>query len=195
MILSFLLLAVTAGCWVAGAVREKQRTVWRLKLRPERAFFVRIERQHLIVSEQRMVPVRLPDGYAMDCTRFREFRVTGPLFPQGIGTELHPDYFALNPSGAWFRKISVHPGGVKMLRDESGAIAWQALTSFTTVEIPWWSLLLLFSLWPALNRIARLRHRAKQRRGLCPACGYDLRATPERCPECGAAAAGALAAH
>jgi hypothetical protein len=56
-------------------------------------------------------------------------------------------------------------------------------------RVPWGAISGLLSLAGAIlsfiyiRRMTNLRSRAK--RGLCLGCGYDLRATPERCPECG----------
>ena len=183
---SLLLLAITAICWITGAVREKQTTVWRAWSRPERSIFVRVERQHLILSEQLLVPVRLPPGYTIDSSRFRECRVIGRLFPNSVVSEMSPDYFALNPPSPWFRTIRLNPGGVTV-QDATGGVAWQVRNFYSAVEIPWWSLLLLFALLPAARWLVHLRRRSIARRGACPHCGYDLRATPDRCPECGAA--------
>jgi hypothetical protein len=57
--------------------------------------------------------------------------------------------------------------------------------------VPYWIVLALAVVpglvwWSAMRR-RRLR-RAARRLGLCPTCGYDLRATPGQCPECGTAA-------
>jgi 4-amino-4-deoxy-L-arabinose transferase-like glycosyltransferase len=41
------------------------------------------------------------------------------------------------------------------------------------------------------SAIVAVYSRARRRLGRCSHCGYDLRATPERCPECGAVPAGA----
>jgi hypothetical protein len=54
------------------------------------------------------------------------------------------------------------------------------------VRVPWWSLLLATALAPTGRLLSVARRRRRTRRSLCASCGYDLRATPDRCPECGA---------
>lgn len=57
------------------------------------------------------------------------------------------------------------------------------------LTMPFWFLLILTGVLPLhccwLMR-GRWRREKRRRLGLCEQCGYDMRATPERCPECGA---------
>lgn len=76
-------------------------------------------------------------------------------------------------------------------------ITWQfAGISYTSAEdnynstvtwatLPYWTVALMTAILPACWRWVRWR-RQGMTEGLCTVCGYDLRATPERCPECGA---------
>ena len=62
--------------------------------------------------------------------------------------------------------------------------------------VPFWFLALCFAV-PALPAVLTITRRVgcarRHRTGACRMCGYDLRATPGRCPECGTAAAAAAA--
>jgi hypothetical protein len=54
---------------------------------------------------------------------------------------------------------------------------------------PYWFILLLTAIQPGARLVGwrRRARRLRMRPGLCRHCGYDCRATPNRCPECGTA--------
>ncbi|HEY7119484.1 MAG TPA: hypothetical protein VH475_23030 [Tepidisphaeraceae bacterium] len=58
-------------------------------------------------------------------------------------------------------------------------------SSSVDLHVPGWAV--TFPLITAMFLVHRARVRRKHRvnSGLCARCGYDLRATPDRCPECG----------
>jgi len=111
------------------------------------------------------------------------------------------------PSDTWrlIYRLDKHPAGVNFVNPYRWGLHWFNLNHeqwiaarFTPAGITYSGFLLAASFWsialisfapPALFVALRLRRflnrRSRRHRGLCPICGYDLHASPDRCPECG----------
>ncbi|HEX4796340.1 MAG TPA: hypothetical protein VH370_21305 [Humisphaera sp.] len=59
------------------------------------------------------------------------------------------------------------------------------------LRVPFWPLAILLAVPWAVGVIRGRRRRRRFRIGHCAKCGYDMRATPKRCPECGTPTANA----
>jgi len=58
----------------------------------------------------------------------------------------------------------------------------------STLILSYWPMLVFAAVLPAFKIYSLMqarRIRIRQTKGLCVACGFDLRATRDRCPECG----------
>jgi hypothetical protein len=111
-----------------------------------------------------------------------------PGFEFRKSVRLKPFYAATSPSRRWWN-LSAFSYFFERQR-------WGPVGDSDQVwlDFPLWLLLLIFLKMPVLALRAELRRRRRYGSGCCPTCGYDLRATPERCPECGTATARAAAA-
>ena len=105
----------------------------------------------------------------------------------GLGMERGAVIGFLQRERPWYRDgdpadVQLVRAGFRYLRITSdGMRRWNLV-------LPSWLLAGLFLVLPVVWYHRRRRLRRRVRTGACPGCGYDLRATPDRCPECGRAA-------
>ena len=102
-------------------------------------------------------------------------------FPAGMFSPVAPigpvylsDLQVASPSQRWFEGFEFY----HETRSIEGRIR---------AHVPYWFLAILTLPLPALRGLSYRRYRRRCRNNLCHTCGYDLRASPERCPECGTA--------
>jgi hypothetical protein len=104
--------------------------------------------------------------------------------------QLWPDSRGWDAVSTWLADIALFPlililllAGLKLDRRVDLADLW--LLILLNLGFWWYWLPRLYSLFISLTRGARIQRLKDE--GRCIYCGYDLRATPDRCPECGAA--------
>ena len=108
--------------------------------------------------------------------------------PQGWRFFVHPASSPSQASPAGFHVLGLlvaHIGGNGIYTSDGKV---QMNWSITSVAIPHWMVVLISAalpMWWWLMRRRRLLRVHRLNHGLCVGCGYDLRATPDRCPECG----------
>jgi hypothetical protein len=96
-----------------------------------------------------------------------------PVERTQVGFFVRPRHYIINPRTFW----------------EARGFARYIGNGNYSVYFPYWFAMLLVGVGPTLMLWRQRRRRRHRRRlGLCLDCGYDTRATPGRCPECGQAA-------
>jgi len=122
--------------------------------------------------------------------------VTGPVFSSNQKDEVFESYYdhwtinlngSLEGPGARFWNGVL--GGSRIYGNfrelASSSFSWYA-TDISYVAIPDWFVAATLLILPTSQVAGRMRRRRRRNQtGLCQSCGYDLRATPDRCPECG----------
>jgi hypothetical protein len=124
--------------------------------------------------------------------RYESSEWTGSVNEPGFRAESRPcrrygsDFSAESDFGCWLHRsiagVQLHAASV------NEPDAFRSRFHVWRVGIPLWLLVAATAVAPGWRALAHIRRRRLKGSGFCRHCGYDLRATPDRCPECGEAA-------
>jgi hypothetical protein len=114
----------------------------------------------------------------------------------GVGTAYVPRLMAFRYQDRWAEQkvdFAEKPerwwehAGVYVRRSEepTGPVPQVIAPSSVMVMVPYWLLVVVSGIGPGVWVIRWWRRRRRVREGCCMKCGYDLRASEGRCPECG----------
>ncbi len=159
--------------WQTRAGPFSERVLW------ERAGFV------VFAGHTQMLTLTGNNIYMLSGTVFTGNTVTngsGTLVPlSATGMQVPARTSTMTTTGTM-------PGNAIYSGHGGGTAVFQADAMQLLVVIPYWFIVVMAALLPAvalLRAPALIRVRRRRKNGLCERCGYDLRACPERCAECG----------
>jgi hypothetical protein len=185
--LSLLAAVVTAGLWVHVAFHAGQRFVWQ----GEREYALslagyryRVDVLYCVQEEGEALGdiLRIRAGTAVRVPMRGVEHFSSDWRGLGFHFERVNGWPAVNPARPLPPPVPLAGGG---------ELRTDLRVHGVSMGVPFWFVIAAGLLAPALwvfGRPAYWRERKRRRRarqGLCVGCGYDLRGTPERCPECG----------
>jgi hypothetical protein len=177
-VVSMVLFGAAAVSCIGGAICPK---TFHWQSRSSHVLFAGFDGWKIVFAEQEMLPPNTRGLFVLDATQFGVMTVKWGSPQRGASIGINPvNMVSSRILGFGYSESS--PGFI--LPDSDGTKV-HVRTKVKAVVTPCWAWMVIFAILPGVLWLVRRGERLRKEEGLCRVCGYDLRATPERCPECG----------
>ncbi len=167
--------------WVGSYIG---RPIYSWPIRPGEAGSLVSRDGRVFLIRQTLGPVT-PAGSIIDVSRPGTFIMTFPRNGGSIRMDLNP--YSLDSGHLGFASVDIR--GIMMAAATGNYSAKMHL-----LTVPYWPFATVLALIYAFFWRRRRNIERRLARNMCKVCGYDLRASPERCPECGTPVAATVTA-